>query len=72
MAGYHIPLRNVIGHNESLTSPYHHELYAPWRCQTHGDWSAADMRIYRSKLRLVALRHGIPLGPPAVPARSGC
>ena len=25
---YHIQLRNVIGHNESLTSPYHHELYA--------------------------------------------
>src|SRR5919204_2792951 len=22
---YHIPLQNVIGHNESLTSPYHHE-----------------------------------------------
>ena len=35
-----IQLRNVIGHNESLTSPYHHELYAAWRCQTHGDWSA--------------------------------
>ena len=39
MAAYSIQLRNVIGHNESLTSPYHKELYAPWRCQTHGDWS---------------------------------
>ena len=25
---YGIQLRNVIGHNESLTSPFHHELYA--------------------------------------------
>ena len=28
MARYGIQLRNVIGHNESLTSPYHHERYA--------------------------------------------
>ena len=26
MGSYGIQLRNVIGHNESLTSPYHHEL----------------------------------------------
>jgi N-acetylmuramoyl-L-alanine amidase len=50
MARFHISLPNVIGHNESLTSPYHHELYAPWRCQTHGDWTHADMDVYRRDL----------------------
>ena len=39
MSTYRIQLRNVIGHNESLTSPYHRERYRPWRCQTHGDWT---------------------------------
>jgi N-acetylmuramoyl-L-alanine amidase len=51
MAKFHISLRNVIGHNESLSSPFHKELYAPWRRQTHGDWSHADMNVYRAKLR---------------------
>jgi beta-N-acetylhexosaminidase len=50
---YHILLRNVIGHNESLTSPFHKELYAPWRTQTHGDWRHADMNVYRARLRAV-------------------
>src|SRR5436853_285224 len=48
---YHIALANVIGHNESLTSPFHKELYAPWRQQTHGDWRRADMDVYRGLLR---------------------
>jgi len=60
-----IQLRNVIGHNESLTSPYHKELYAPWRCQTHGDWTRADMDVYRAKLAALARRYGVPLGPAA-------
>jgi N-acetylmuramoyl-L-alanine amidase len=68
----HIQLRNVIGHNESLTSPYHHELYAPWRCQTHGDWSRADMDVYRSKLAALARSYGVPLGPPAVRVTPKC
>jgi len=51
MARFHIPLADVIGHNESLTSPFHKELYAPWAHQTHGDWSRADMDVYRAKLR---------------------
>ena len=50
MARFHISIANVIGHNESLSSPYHKELYAPWRHQTHGDWSHADMTVYRSRL----------------------
>ena len=51
MRRYHISLRNVIGHSESLTSPYHKELYAPWRRQTHADWQHADMNVYRARLR---------------------
>jgi N-acetylmuramoyl-L-alanine amidase-like protein len=68
----HIQLRNVIGHNESLTSPYHKELYARWRCQTHGDWQRADMDLYRAKLARLARANGVPLGPPAVRVASKC
>jgi N-acetylmuramoyl-L-alanine amidase len=50
MRRYGIRLKNVIGHNESLTSPFHKELYAPWRHQTHGDWIRADMNVYRARL----------------------
>jgi beta-N-acetylhexosaminidase len=50
MARFHISRANVIGHNESLSSPFHKELYAPWRRQTHGDWTPADMAVYRSRL----------------------
>ena len=53
MSRYRISLGNVIGHNESLTSPYHKELYAPWRTQTHGDWRHADMNVYRARLRAI-------------------
>src|SRR5437764_12433811 len=65
MQRYGISLGNVIGHNESLTSPYHRELYRPWRCQTHGDWRRADMDVYRARLSVVARRERVPLGPPA-------
>jgi N-acetylmuramoyl-L-alanine amidase len=41
----------VIGHAESLSSPYHHELVPSLRRQTHGDWRHASMRVYRRKLR---------------------
>ena len=51
MARYGISPRNVIGHNESLSSPFHRELYGPWRTQTHGDWVRADMDVYRRALR---------------------
>jgi beta-N-acetylhexosaminidase len=67
MQRFGVKFRNVIGHNESLTSPYHHELYAPWRCQTHGDWNYNDMTIYRGKLRKLARRYGLSLG--ALPPR---
>ena len=46
-----IPLHDVIGHNESLSSPYHRERVPRLRSQTHGDWVRADMRVYRRRLR---------------------
>jgi N-acetylmuramoyl-L-alanine amidase len=48
---FHIPIRDVIGHNESLTSPYHRERVASLRHQTHDDWRHADMVVYRRFLR---------------------
>jgi N-acetylmuramoyl-L-alanine amidase len=48
---FHIKFSNVIGHNESLSSPYHHELVARLRSQTHGDWTKPDMDVYRARLR---------------------
>jgi N-acetylmuramoyl-L-alanine amidase len=72
MATFHIQLRNVIGHNESLTSPYHHELYAPWRCQTHGDWNRVDMQVYRADLARYAGKYRLALGSPAERANSAC
>ena len=47
---YGIKIRNVIGHSESLSSPYHHERVKRLRTQTHGDWSHASMRVYRRRL----------------------
>ncbi len=41
---------DVIGHAESLSSPYHRERVASLRSQTHGDWSHNSMQIYRRKL----------------------
>ena len=72
MQRYHIPLGDVIGHAESLTSPYHHELYAPWRCQTHADWQPADMTVYRGRLRALLRRYRIHAGPPVPRISSGC
>ena len=72
MQRYHIPLGDVIGHAESLTSPYHHELYGPWRCQTHSDWQPADMAVYRARLRALLHRYHIPVGRPVRPVSSGC
>lgn len=45
-----IATRNVIGHNESLWSPYHHENVPALRAQTHDDWKRADMTVYRRLL----------------------
>jgi hypothetical protein len=47
---YAIRDRDVIGHSESLKSPYHRERVAAMRNRTHGDFSAATMRRYRRLL----------------------
>ena len=48
---YGIALRNVIGHNESLSSPFHREDVPALRTQTHSDFMHADMEVYRARLR---------------------
>jgi N-acetylmuramoyl-L-alanine amidase len=58
-----IQVRNVIGHNESLSSPYHREDVAALRTQTHGDFIHHDMQTYRGRLRRLG---GCP---PASPLR---
>jgi N-acetylmuramoyl-L-alanine amidase len=72
MVKFGIGLRNVIGHNESLTSPFHRELYPSWRCQTHQDWNHSDMQVYRAKLSALAAREGVRLAPGVRPVESNC
>jgi len=48
---YRIALGDVIGHNESLSSPYHREDVPALRTQTHSDFAHADMQVYRARLR---------------------
>jgi len=72
MSRYRISLPNVIGHAESLTSRYHRELYAPWRCQTHGDWQHADMVVYRAKLQALARAQHVAVSHAGGPVKSSC
>lgn len=46
-----IGVNNVIGHSESLRSKYHFEKVARLKTQTHGDWSRANMKGYRGRLK---------------------
>lgn len=48
---YGIRDRDVIGHNENRSSPYHRERIARLRRQTHSDFRRATMLRYRSLLR---------------------
>ena len=48
---FSIQVQNVIGHNESLSSPFHREDVTSLRSQTHSDFNHADMRAYRARLR---------------------
>jgi beta-N-acetylhexosaminidase len=72
MTRFHIALANVIGHNESLTSPFHRELVASLRCQTHGDWIRTDMIRYRADLISLGRHFGMRLGPPPTPRPTRC
>ncbi len=64
MDRFGIQVRNVIGHAETLMSPYHHEAYPSWRCMTHADWQHVDMQVYRQRLRVLADHAQVPIGPP--------
>jgi N-acetylmuramoyl-L-alanine amidase len=44
-------IKQVIGHNESLKSPYYLELDPDFRGRTHGDFPTSAMRVYRGALR---------------------
>jgi beta-N-acetylhexosaminidase len=72
MARFGIDLGDVIGHNESLTSPYHRERYPAWRCQTHGDFTRATMDRYRARLARAARAAGVPIGRTVHRMHSGC
>jgi N-acetylmuramoyl-L-alanine amidase len=48
---YGIQVRDVVGHAESLSSPFHRERIASLRTQTHSDWQPWAMRRYRTLLR---------------------
>jgi len=48
---FEIGIGDVIGHAESLSSPYHRERVRRLRTKTHGDWRHNSMRTYRQKLR---------------------
>ena len=63
MARFDIPVKNVIGHGESLLSPYRFELYRSWKCLTHTDFSHQTMNHYRRRLRERALAHDVRTGP---------
>jgi N-acetylmuramoyl-L-alanine amidase len=47
---YGIRTRDVIGHNESLRSPYHRERVDALQRQTHGDFPRRFARRYRAML----------------------
>jgi hypothetical protein len=48
---FKVPIKYVIGHNESLSSPFYRELVPSFRGQTHGDWIHPHMNYYRHQLR---------------------
>jgi beta-N-acetylhexosaminidase len=49
-ARFGIARKNVIGHAESLSSPYHHENVASMKTQTHSDMNHTTMTRYRADL----------------------
>jgi N-acetylmuramoyl-L-alanine amidase len=71
-ARFGIENRNVIGHAESLESPFHHERYPSWRCQTHADFNHVEMRGYRDHLRRLSRARDVPVGPPPAWVDPGC
>ena len=48
---YGIATKDVIGHSESLSSPFHEERVERLKKQTHGDMTRKTMQKYRARLR---------------------
>ena len=46
-----IAVKNVIGHNENRTSPFHHESVTRLQTQTYPDLAKASMDVYRVEVR---------------------
>ncbi len=72
MERFHINIGNVIGHAETLNSPYHHELYASWRCLVHADFPHRAMKKYRTRVRKLAAARDVWVGKGPVWVASGC
>jgi hypothetical protein len=54
-----IRTRDVIGHSESLASPYHRERVRALQHQTHADFSHRTMRVYRRVLARAGSAHAV-------------
>ena len=72
MVKFDVNIGNVIGHAESLHSPYHFELYESWQCMTHADFPHPAMRKYRTRLRRLATAKNLSVGPGPDWQPSGC
>jgi N-acetyl-anhydromuramyl-L-alanine amidase AmpD len=73
MAKFHINIGNVVGHNETLYSPYRLELYPSWQCLVHADFPHWAMRKYRTRLRDLASKRAVPVGKgPVWTNKYGC
>jgi len=72
MEQYGIDLGDVIGHSESLNSPFHRERVGSWRCLTHGDWSHVHMKAFRDDLADLARQEGVDVGDRVHREASNC
>jgi len=63
MQTFHIGIRNVIGHNETLYSPFRYERVPSWHCLVHADFPHPAMHVYRQRLRALAKSRGVAVGP---------
>jgi N-acetylmuramoyl-L-alanine amidase len=72
MARFDISVGNVVGHHETLESPYRFELYRDWKCLAHADFPRWAMKEYRTRLREVLAAAGVPHGPGPVWVDHGC
>ena len=72
MAKFDINVGNVIGHNETLESPLHRELYPDWRCLVHADFPHWAMKEFRTRERDLAAKKGVPAGKGPIWVDSGC